>query len=326
MYVDPKNFIGCKHNRKKKYGIFHRCADCRYHFCYDDTKYSHPNQYKDCGHLEKGDIFGDLTCLRCGLRFTKIFSTCEHRRKKRFFDYSDFYCCADCDFHFVDGDPKYRHPSQYENCEHTDQRMVDNQLVCLRCGLRLTGPPPIPFVQKKNTCEHPRLENMYGTLFCTDCGLDHGETPYDNNDKGTCGHPHLIEKDGMSYCTNCGLFEGYEFVNDLCIPRSHYAEIQKNKTNLNENSKVNDLREAAKANGAKCVTMMSKKRLCEVLGIENQNKGKYILKNIKTGEEHRLKNQKEIADKFGIRQGSLSFLLKKGRVNANGNTYSLKKL
>ena len=166
---------------------------------------------------------------------------------------------------------------------------------------------------------------MYGALFCTDCGLEHGKTPYDNNDKGTCGHPHLVEKNGMSYCTNCGLFEGYEFVNDLCIPRSHYAEIQKSKTNLNENSKVNELREAAKANGVKCVTMRSKKRLCEVFGIENQNKGKYILKNIKTGEEHRLKNQKEIADKFGIRQGSLSFLLKKGRVNANGNTYSLKK-
>ena len=79
MYTDPKNFIGCKHNRKEKYGIFHRCADCKYHFCFDDTKYSHPNQYKDCNHLEKDDIFGDLTCLRCGLRFTKIFSTCEHR-------------------------------------------------------------------------------------------------------------------------------------------------------------------------------------------------------------------------------------------------------
>ena len=169
---------------------------------------------------------------------------------------------------------------------------------------------------------------MCGTLFCTDCGLVQGETPHDddNIDQSTCGHPHLIKKDGMSYCTNCGLFEGYEFVNNLCIPRSNYAGKQKNKTNLNENSKVNDLREAAKANGVKCVTMMSKKRLCEVLGIENKNKGKYILKNIKTGEEHRLKNQKEIADKFGIRQGSLSFLLKKGRVNANGNTYSLKKL
>ena len=193
------------------------------------------------------------------------------------------------------------------------------------CGLRLTGPPPIPFVEKKNMCEHPRLENYYGTLFCTECGLAHGETPHGGNDD-TCDHPHLIEKDGMSYCTNCGLFEGYEFANDLCIPRSHYAEIQKNKTNLNENSKVNDLRKAAKANGAKRVTCMSKKQLCDVLGIKNQNRGKYVFKNEKTGEEHRLRNQKEIADKFGICQGSISFLLKKGRVNANGNTYSLKKL
>ena len=88
LFPDPKNFIGCKHIRKEEYGVFHRCADCRYHFCYDETKYSHPDQYKDCEHSVKDDIFGDLTCFRCGLRFTSIFSTCEHRRKKRFFDYT----------------------------------------------------------------------------------------------------------------------------------------------------------------------------------------------------------------------------------------------
>ena len=325
MYTDPKNFIGCKHNRKKKYGIFHRCADCRYHFCYDDTKYSHPNQYKDCEHLEKGDIFGDLTCLRCGLRFTKIFSTCEHRRKKRFFDYSDFYCCADCDYHFVDGDPKYRHPNQYENCEHTDQRMVDNQLVCLRCGLRFTGPPPIPFVKKKgkNKCKHSRLEHMYETIrFCTNCGLDSKYIPPDD----TCEHHHLIEKDGKQFCTNCGLFVEYELIDDLCIARSYYAEIQENKAKLNEHSKVKDLREAATKAGVKRVTAMSKKQLCKALGIKDSNEGKYILNNLKTGEEHRLKNQKEIADKFGICQGSLSFLLKRGIANVNGDTYSLEKI
>ena len=138
MKVDPRNFIGCNHTRKEKYGVFHRCADCKYHFCYDDEKYSHPDQYKDCEHLVKDDIFSKLTCLRCGLRFGSIFSTCEHRRKKRFFDYSDFYCCADCEYHFVNGDPKYRHPNQYENCEHTDQRMVDNQLVCLQYRQKIT--------------------------------------------------------------------------------------------------------------------------------------------------------------------------------------------
>ena len=201
--------------------------------------------------------------------------------------------------------------------------MVDNQLVCLRCGLRFTGPPPIPFV-KKNTCEHPRLESIYGILFCTDCGLDHGITHY--NDGDTCKHPHLIEKDGMTYCTNCGLFEEYESIKDLCIPRSYHAEIQENKVKLNQHSKVKDLREAATKIGVKRVTVMSKKQLCKALGIESSNTGKYILKNIKTGEEHRLKNQKEIADKFGICQGSISFLLKKGNVNANGNTYSLQKI
>ena len=71
---------------------------------------------------------------------------------------------------------------------------------------------------------------------------------------------------------------------------------------------------------------MSKKQLCKALGIKNPNEGKYILKNIKTGEEHRLKNQKEIADKFGICLGSLSFLLKRGIANVNGDTYSLEKL
>ena len=290
MYTDPKN-------RKEKYGIFHRCADCKYHFCYDDTKYSHPNQYRDCNHLEKGDIFGDLTCLRYGLRFTKIFSTCEHRRKKRFFDYSDFYCCADCGYHFVDGDPKYRHPNQYENCEHTDQRMVCNQLVCLRCGLRFTGPPPIPFVErKKNKCKHPRLENMCGTRFCTNCGLVDEYIPYD----GTCKHPHLAEKNDNTFCTNCGLLEEYESIDDLCIDLSYHARIQENKAGLNEHSKVKDLREAATKIGVKRVTVMSKKQLCKVLGIESSNTGKYILKNLKTGEEHRLKNQKEIANKFGI--------------------------
>ena len=212
MKIDPRNFIGCKHTRKEKYGDFHRCADCKYHFCFDDTKYSHPDQYKDCEHPVKYDIFGDLTCLRCGLRFTSIFSTCEHRRKKRFFDYSDFYCCADCEYHFVDGDPKWRHPSQYENCEHTDQRMVDNQLVCLRCGLRFTGLPPVPFVEKeKIKCKHTRKENMNGTVFCTNCGLVDEYIPYDD----TCKHSHLGEEDDNTFCTNCIL----RFIRKLRVNR-----------------------------------------------------------------------------------------------------------
>ena len=92
---------------------------------------------------------------------------------------------------------------------------------------------------------------------------------------------------------------------------SYHAEIQENKANLNEHSKVKDLREAATKIGVKRVTVMSKKQLCKVQGIESSNKGKYILKNIITGQEYRLKNQKEISDKFGICQGSLSFLSNK---------------
>ena len=163
---------------------------------------------------------------------------------------------------------------------------------------------------------------MCGTRFCTNCGLVDKYIPYDD----TCKHPHLTEKGEKTFCTNCGLFEEYESINDLCVDHSYYAEIQENKTNLNEYSKVKDLREAATKIGVKRVTVMSKKQLCKVLGIKSSNTGKYILKNIITGKEHRLKNQKEIAGKFGICQGSLSFLLKKGRINANGNTYSLEKL
>ena len=56
--------------------------------------------------------------------------------------------------------------------------------------------------------------------------------------------------------------------------------------NLTEYSKVKELRKAAINSGIKCVTMMSKKQLCEVLGIKITNEGKYILKEIKTGEKH----------------------------------------
>ena len=134
LFPDPDGFMNCKHTRKEEYGEFHRCADCRYHFCNDDLKYSHPDQYKNCEHLRKDDVFGKLTCFRCGLRFGTVFSTCEHRRKKRFFDYSDFYCCADCGYHFVDGNPKFRHPSQYEDCEHShkEKNRRSNYLLMLR--------------------------------------------------------------------------------------------------------------------------------------------------------------------------------------------------
>ena len=164
---------------------------------------------------------------------------------------------------------------------------------------------------------------MYETTrFCTNCGLDSKYIPPNY----TCKHPHLIEKDGEPFCTNCGLFKEYESIDGLCVDLSYHAEIQENKAILNEHSKVKDLREAATKIGVKRVTTMSKKQLCKPLGMKNSNEGKYILKNLKPGEEHRLKNQKEIADKFGICQGSLSFLLEKRRANANGDTYSLEKL
>ena len=58
---------------------------------------------------------------------------------------------------------------------------------------------------------------------------------------------------------------------------------------LNEYSKVSDLRKAAASRGIKYISRMSKKKVCEALGIENSGEGKYILKNINTGEEQKFK-------------------------------------
>ena len=150
--------------------------------------------------------------------------------------------------------------------------------------------------------------------------------PVYKNYEDACKHTHLESYNGNVFCTNCGLFEEYELINKLCTDLEYHVRVQKNKNNLNEHSKVKDLREAATKIGVKRVTVMSKKQLCKVLGIKISNEGKYILKNLKTGEEHRLKNQKEISDKFSIPQGSISSLLGKENITIGENTYSLKKL
>ena len=150
--------------------------------------------------------------------------------------------------------------------------------------------------------------------------------PLYNNYENTCKHTRLESYNGNVFCTNCGLFKEYELIDELCTDLEYHVRIQKDKNNLNEHSKVKDLREAATKIGVKRVTVMPKKQLCKLLGIKISNEGKYILKNLKTGEEHRLKNQKEISDKFSICQGSLSFLLKKGNVTVGEDTYSLEKL
>ena len=153
------------------------------------------------------------------------------------------------------------------------------------------------------------------------------------NYKDLCKHTHLESQNGNVFCVECGLFERYELMNELCTDFEYHARIREDKTetgyrinnNLNEHSKVKELREAATKLGVKCVTMLSKKQLCEVLGIKISNEGKYILKNIKTGEEHRFKNQKEISTKLNICQESTSFFLGKN-ITIGENTYSLKKL
>ena len=59
LYIkNEQAFKNCNHVHKDKAVEFHRCADCGYHFAYDNLKYSHPDQYKDCEHSVKGDVFG----------------------------------------------------------------------------------------------------------------------------------------------------------------------------------------------------------------------------------------------------------------------------
>ena len=175
--------------------------------------------------------------------------------------------------------------------------MINNQLTCLCCGLRFTGPPPKPFVKKfHDACKHTHLEEMGGSIFCTNCGAFEGYELC----KDVCKHTHLDEKDGNVFCTDCGLFEEYELIDELCTDLEYHVKIQKDKNNLNEHSKVKELREAATKLGVKRVTVMSKKQLCEILGIKISNEGKYILKNTKTGEEHKFKTLQEISNKFNI--------------------------
>ena len=95
-------FSKCNHLEKKG-GV---CLNCGYNLCYGEKKYIHPDQFKNCNHPLKLEHNHELICYYCGLRFNHGFSNCEHRRKKRFMDYSDFYCCADCGYQFVDGDQK----------------------------------------------------------------------------------------------------------------------------------------------------------------------------------------------------------------------------
>ena len=173
--------------------------------------------------------------------------------------------------------------------------------------------------KKKNfRCKHTHHEEYYGIIFCVNCGLEKSCNPYN-----VCDHNFFEDNDTI--CKNCGLINGYESINELCINYNHHVKLESKKTNLNENSKVNDLRKAAKANGIKCVTMMSKKQLCEALLIKITNEGKYVLKNIKTNEEFKFKNITEISTKFNISTGHISNKIGKN-ITIDGNTYSLEKL
>ena len=70
-------------------------------------------------------------CGDCGLQFKSPHAKCEHRRKKRVMD---FYCCADSEFRFVDGDPKSINPKQYEDYDHSLMGIFNYLNVCLGAG------------------------------------------------------------------------------------------------------------------------------------------------------------------------------------------------
>ena len=151
-----------------------------------------------------------------------------------------------------------------------------------------------------------------------------------------CKHTRLENMNGNVFCVECGLVDRYELVHELCIDYEYHAKIRESKTvndpvnpkkdnNLNEHTKVKELREAAKKLGVKCVSIMSKKQLCEILGIKILNEGKYVLKNLETGEEHKFKNMKEISTKFNICLGLISNRMGKN-ITISESTYSMKKL
>ena len=146
-------FSKCNHFEKKG-GV---CLNCGYKLCYGEKKYIHPDQFKNCNHPLKLEHNHELICYHCGPWFNHEFSNCDHRRKKRFMDYSDFYCCADCGYHFVDGDPKKRNPKQYLDCDHLHKEIVDDRLVCLRCGYEGEKEENRYGIPPSNKCVHKRF-------------------------------------------------------------------------------------------------------------------------------------------------------------------------
>lgn len=114
-------------------------------------------------------------------------------------------------------------------------------------------------------------------------------------------------------------------INKRTLYQFRIPRIREKGYRVNEHSKVKELREAATKLGVKCVSIMSKKQLCEVLGIKISNEGKYVLKNVETGEEHKFKNMKEISTKFSISLGLISYRMGKN-ITVGENTYSVKKL
>ena len=263
----------CDHRRKKRFGkskFIYCCADCGYHFVNGDSNYSHPNQYKGCRHLHKERINDQLTCLRCGLMFDNVLcGVCEHRHKKRFFDYSNFYCCVDCEYHFVDGDPNYSHPNQYKGCNHPYKERINDQLTCLSCGLRFDGFKRTRFTKSSSSqdyeyCNHSHREEDNGTIFCINCGLVDRVALQNSIDDLEFGH-HLSRKDQMpeseprsETTPKPGIRTKTKTITTKPKPTPiPVADLKP----IPEHASADELREIARERGIKYYTRMSKKQL-----------------------------------------------------------------
>ena len=87
-------------------------------------------------------------------------------------DYLDFYYCAVCEFHFVDGDPKYINPKQYEDCSHSHMEKVDGRVVCLRFGLSEEKEKEARTEVVSNKCVHGCFVKYKDIELCPDCGIE----------------------------------------------------------------------------------------------------------------------------------------------------------
>ena len=247
----------------------------------------------------------------------------------------DFYCCADCEYHFVDGGPKKQNPNQYLDCDHLHKEIVNGRLVCLRCGYEGEKEGIRYSVPLSNKCVHKRFEKNYNIVFCVNCGVEgpitfppvwYWETgnnqyipriSYYNDKYNKSSKPNDGEDDGEDGGVVKCKPNTRQPPRKPCLPREPNGD-------LTEYTSIWELREEAVNRGIKDLTTMSKKKLCKALGIEITGKGTYFLKNISTRDIQDFKNIQEISHKFKITKWLVHAYMNK-EIIIDDKTYFLKK-